>query len=142
MRSYVDEIENPLLYASTYSAGEHLDPVAVAESKMKKMSKKMETHRNDGTLQREKDFSIVMNQNHKVKPQTHESSIVFSMGEITISAKTMAVEGYKAQSEMVIDSLDRLITLWEQKCESVIIEGVHLNLDFVVCNIFILAPTY
>ena len=65
MRSYVDEIENPLLYASTYSAGEHLDPVAVAESKMKKMSKKMETHRNDGTLQREKDFSIVMNQNHK-----------------------------------------------------------------------------
>nr|ACN34411.1 unknown [Zea mays] len=44
----------------------------------------------------------------------------------------MAVEGYKAQSEMVIDSLDRLITSWEEQKESVIVEGVHLSLNFVM----------
>ncbi|KAL1209486.1 putative P-loop NTPase domain-containing protein LPA1 [Cardamine amara subsp. amara] len=44
----------------------------------------------------------------------------------------MAVEGYKAQSEMVIDSLDRLITTWEERKESVVVEGVHLSLNFVM----------
>jgi 2-phosphoglycerate kinase len=44
----------------------------------------------------------------------------------------MAVEGFKAQSEMVMDSLDRLITAWEGKKESVVVEGVHLSLNFVV----------
>eukprot|EP00246_Nothoceros_aenigmaticus_P014063 TRINITY_DN5179_c0_g1_i1.p1 TRINITY_DN5179_c0_g1~~TRINITY_DN5179_c0_g1_i1.p1 ORF type:complete len:499 (+),score=100.83 TRINITY_DN5179_c0_g1_i1:122-1498(+) len=44
----------------------------------------------------------------------------------------MAVRGFKAQSEMVMDSLDRLITAWEQKCESVVVEGVHLSLNFVM----------
>ena len=49
-----------------------------------------------------------------------------------IGNKQMAVEGYKAQSEMVIDSLDRLITSWEEQKESVVVEGVHLSLNFVV----------
>nr|CAD1830812.1 unnamed protein product [Ananas comosus var. bracteatus] len=44
----------------------------------------------------------------------------------------MAIEGYKAQSEMVIDSLDRLITAWEDRKESVVVEGVHLSLNFVM----------
>jgi 2-phosphoglycerate kinase len=44
----------------------------------------------------------------------------------------MAVQGFKAQSEMVMDSLDRLITSWETKKESVVVEGVHLSLNFVV----------
>jgi len=34
MRSFVEEKENPLLWASTYHAGECLDPVAVAEEKL------------------------------------------------------------------------------------------------------------
>jgi len=52
----------------------------------------------------------------------------------SIGKKQMAIEGYKAQSEMVIDSLDRLITAWEDRKESVIVEGVHLSLNFVVCS--------
>ncbi|XP_074324837.1 P-loop NTPase domain-containing protein LPA1 homolog 2-like [Apium graveolens] len=44
----------------------------------------------------------------------------------------MAIEGYKAKSEMVIDGLDRLITGWEQRKESVVVEGVHLSLNFVM----------
>ncbi|KAJ6830604.1 P-loop NTPase domain-containing protein LPA1-like [Iris pallida] len=49
-----------------------------------------------------------------------------------IGKKQMAVEGLKAQSEMVIDSLDRLITAWEDRKESVVVEGVHLSLNFVM----------
>ena len=61
----------------------------------------------------------------------HGSSELPPRAEL-IGNKQMAVEGYKAQSEMVIDSLDRLITSWEEQKESVIVEGVHLSLNFVV----------
>lgn len=40
MRSFVEEKENPLLWASTYHAGECLDPVAVAEAKAWRKAKK------------------------------------------------------------------------------------------------------
>ncbi|KAK8966727.1 hypothetical protein KSP40_PGU013098 [Platanthera guangdongensis] len=49
-----------------------------------------------------------------------------------IGKKQMAIEGFKAQSEMVIDSLDRLITAWEDQNQSAIVEGVHLNINFVM----------
>lgn len=122
MRSFVDEKQNPLLWASTYHAGEFLDPVAVAEAKAKKKAKKLTG----------KPHSYL-------KDEVLESS---SMGRFDglpsdrnielISRKQMAIEGYKAQSEMVIDSLDRLITAWEERKESVVVEGVHLSLNFVM----------
>nr|GMD22656.1 P-loop NTPase domain-containing protein LPA1 homolog 2-like [Ipomoea batatas] len=73
--------QNPLLWASTYHAGEYLDPIAVAEAKAK------------------------------------------TKGKEVSCPKQMAIEGFKAQSEMVIDSLDRLITAWEERKESVVVEG-------------------
>ncbi|KAJ1694656.1 hypothetical protein LUZ63_011354 [Rhynchospora breviuscula] len=109
MRSFVDEKKNPLLYASTYHAGDCLDQVAVAQAKAKKKAKK----------QREESAS---SSGEKAEANFME----------TISAKQMAIEGYKAQSEMVIDSLDRLITSWEERKESVVVEGVHLSLNFVM----------
>ncbi|KAK4375957.1 hypothetical protein RND71_006634 [Anisodus tanguticus] len=36
---------------------------------------------------------------------------------------------------MVIDSLDRLITTSEERKKSVIVEGVHLSLNFVSSNV-------
>jgi 2-phosphoglycerate kinase len=51
-----------------------------------------------------------------------------------IGKKQMAIEGYKAKCGMVIDSFYRLITAWEDRKESVIIEGVHLSLNFVVTS--------
>jgi 2-phosphoglycerate kinase len=41
-------------------------------------------------------------------------------------------QGYKAQSEMVLDSLDRLIGACEARRESLVVEGVHLSLNSVV----------
>ncbi|KAJ4802598.1 hypothetical protein LUZ62_015164 [Rhynchospora pubera] len=113
MRSFVDEKENPLLWASTYHAGECLDPVEVAKAKAKRRAKKITK---DGVSDE----------------KFHVRSSDLVLGSEMISKKQMAVEGYKAQSEMVIDSLDRLITAWEAQRESVIIEGVHLSLNFVM----------
>ncbi|KAM3352408.1 hypothetical protein ACQJBY_023953 [Aegilops geniculata] len=117
MRSFADEKQNPLLYASTYHAGEYLDPVAVAKSKAKKLA--TVSHTNGG-----KDGTS------DVKSR-HGSSDLPPRTEL-IGNKQMAIEGFKAQSEMVIDSLDRLITSWEEQKRSVIVEGVHLSLNFVM----------
>lgn len=121
MRSFVDEKQNPLLWASTYHAGEYLDPVAVAEAKAKRKAKKL-AH-----------VSPLLSKNEvssrRPDSRTTESG---TNGTELIGKKQMAIEGFKAQSEMVIDSLDRLITAWEERKESVVVEGVHLSLNFVV----------
>nr|GEV30137.1 P-loop NTPase domain-containing protein LPA1 homolog 2-like [Tanacetum cinerariifolium] len=115
MRSFVDEKQNPLLWSSTYHAGEHLDPVAVSEAKAKKQAKKEVNGVHDAS---------------KTESPPKEGSSLTTVD--LISAKQMAIEGFKAQSEMVIDSLDRLITAWEERKESVVVEGVHLSLNFVM----------
>ncbi|KAG8387634.1 hypothetical protein BUALT_Bualt02G0041700 [Buddleja alternifolia] len=121
MRSFVDEKENPLLWASTYHAGEYLDPLAVAEAKAKREAKK-----SAGSSV----ASLV--KNDALGNSTTRKSEGDTIANDKISQKQMAVEGFKAQSEMVIDSLDRLITAWEEKKESVVVEGVHLSLNFVM----------
>ncbi|XP_076916798.1 P-loop NTPase domain-containing protein LPA1 homolog 2-like [Bidens hawaiensis] len=115
MRSFVDESQNPLLWSSTYHAGEHLDLVAVSEAKSKRKAKKEVNGVFDGS---------------KSQPELKEGSSLTTVD--LISPKQMAIEGFKAQSEMVIDSLDRLITAWEERKESVVVEGVHLSLNFVM----------
>lgn len=42
------------------------------------------------------------------------------------------LQGYKAQSEMVMEHMERLITECESRRESLVCEGVHLSLNFVV----------
>ncbi|KZV25515.1 hypothetical protein F511_07225 [Dorcoceras hygrometricum] len=116
MRSFVDEEQNPLLWASTYHAGEHLDPVAVAEATSKRKAKK----------------SAGVSATSTTNASRNSTSEGNSNSSDLISSKQMAIEGFKAQSEMVIDSLDRLITSWEDRKESVVVEGVHLSLNFVM----------
>ncbi|KAL6566817.1 hypothetical protein OROMI_015221 [Orobanche minor] len=120
MRSFVDEKQNPLLWASTYHAGECLDPYAVAEAKDKRKAKKS-TGISANSFPKSDEFS-----NHTTGTEGNNNT------SDLLSSKQMAVEGFKAQSEMVIDSLDRLITAWEERKESVVVEGVHLSLNFVM----------
>ncbi|EPS70965.1 hypothetical protein M569_03793 [Genlisea aurea] len=121
MRSFVDEKQNPLLWASTYHAGDYLDPVAVAEAKAKRKAKK-----SAGIIS---STSITNQEQETAKPEGRTSTAATSH---LISKKQMAVEGFKAQSEMIIDSLDTLMTSWESRKESVVVEGVHLSLNFVM----------
>lgn len=46
--------------------------------------------------------------------------------------RTASVQGYKAQSEMVLESLDKLIGACEGRRESMVVEGVHLSLNAVI----------
>lgn len=111
LRSFANEEENPLLWASTYHAGECLDPIAVAEAKAKKKAKKLA-----------RPIAKFSNEDQSEQDQVIE----------LLSRKQMAIEGYKAQSEMVIDSLDQLVTAWEERKESAVVEGAHLSLNFVM----------
>ncbi|XP_068640578.1 P-loop NTPase domain-containing protein LPA1 homolog 2-like [Aristolochia californica] len=125
MRSFVDEKENPLLWSSTYHAGEFLDPVAVAEAKAKRKAKKL------AGISRSFSKEELSDAGSNDRPKTGLMDTT-SITEIKIGPKQMAIEGFKAQSEMVIDSLDWLITAWEERKESVVVEGVHLSLNFVM----------
>lgn len=149
MRSFVNERRNPLLWCSTYDAGEYLDPVAVSEAKANRKARKMASIPGHDTMESPFDISQEENgydeclQHHfhesskpKVRPEYKylspcEGNISCEDQKI-ISSRIMAVQGYKSQSEIVIDSVDRLITTWEQNHESVIVEGVHLSLRSVV----------
>lgn len=123
MRGFTDEKQNPLLYASTYHAGECLDPVAVAQAKAKRKAQKLDIVSHPNTNEGRDDTS---------DDKAHHGSSELPPRTELIGSKQMAIEGFKAQSEMVIDSLDRLITSWEEQKQSVIVEGVHLSLNFVV----------
>lgn len=123
MRSFVSEEEDPLLWASTYHAGEHLDRVAIAEATAKKKAKN-----SAGIL-----TPPVSKDDAADGPAVRKSTLEGNSGVVDfISPKQMAIQGFKAQSEMVIDSLDRLITMWEERNESAVVEGVHLSLNFVM----------
>nr|XP_043634472.1 P-loop NTPase domain-containing protein LPA1 homolog 2-like [Erigeron canadensis] len=122
MRSFVDEKQNPLLWSSTYHAGEHLDPVAVSEAKAKRKANKQ------GNISPQSQLKNGPFDASTRLPHDGSDSTTVDL----ISPKQMAIEGFKAQSEMVIDSLDRLITAWEERKESVVVEGVHLSLNFVM----------
>lgn len=156
MRGFVSEKENPLLWASTYHAGEFLDPLAVSEAYHKKKEAKQASLpiRTPSTgASTPTEFSNIAEQASTINGDVASSSdkgkgidaeetqSVKSAGsgklesaDSLVSAKVMAVQGFKAQSEMVMDSLDRLITAWEAKKESVVVEGVHLSLNFVVSS--------
>ncbi|XP_010253954.1 PREDICTED: P-loop NTPase domain-containing protein LPA1 homolog 2-like [Nelumbo nucifera] len=122
MRSFVDEKQNPLLWASTYHAGEFLDPVAVAVANSKRKARKLA---HVSYSQSKDEIS------NGTGPDTRTPDVGPSTTEL-IGTKQMVIGGFKAQSEMVIDSLDRLITAWEERKESVVVEGVHLSLNFVM----------
>lgn len=131
MRGFISESENALLWASTYHAGEYLDQKVVSEAIHKKREKMLASLASSkpptGAAADPTDLSnpSLTSEDRSAKLETAES---------LVGPKVMAIEGFKAQSEMVMDSVDRLITAWETKKESVVVEGVHLSINFVVSS--------
>ncbi|CEG36888.1 P-loop containing nucleoside triphosphate hydrolase [Plasmopara halstedii] len=41
--------------------------------------------------------------------------------------KKMVLKGYKLQSNLVLEKLDRILTMFEERKQSLVVEGVHLN---------------
>jgi 2-phosphoglycerate kinase len=56
-----------------------------------------------------------------------------SDGATPMSAKRLhkrkVLKGYKMQSELVLEKLDRVLTMFEKRQQSLVVEGVHLNTD-------------
>ncbi|KAK9901222.1 hypothetical protein WJX75_000988 [Coccomyxa subellipsoidea] len=104
MRSFTPQVANPLLWASTYEAGQH---VADLEEPRPAATAPVDLPGKAST------------------PPPRSSSLNQAMKQRTI-------QGYKAQSEMVLESLDRLIGAYEARKESLVVEGVHLSLNSVV----------
>ncbi|KAG0627688.1 hypothetical protein M758_2G220600 [Ceratodon purpureus] len=125
MRGFISEQENPLLWASTYHAGEFLDQKVVSEAIQKKREKML------ASLAPSKPPPGVADPTPE-DTQAKLESAKLETAESLVGPKVMAIEGFKAQSEMVMDSVDRLITAWETKRESVVVEGVHLSINFVM----------
>eukprot|EP01111_Echinosteliopsis_oligospora_P018406 TRINITY_DN8429_c0_g1_i1.p1 TRINITY_DN8429_c0_g1~~TRINITY_DN8429_c0_g1_i1.p1 ORF type:complete len:623 (+),score=151.95 TRINITY_DN8429_c0_g1_i1:101-1969(+) len=78
MRKFISRAEAPILWASTYHAGEILD------------------------------------------------------GDSALSHKDRILKGYEAQNEMIFSKLDALISTYEARSESLIIEGVHLDTRLIM----------
>ncbi|KAK9791833.1 hypothetical protein WJX73_005551 [Symbiochloris irregularis] len=101
MRSFVPQSQAPLLWASTYQAGDHLTATP---------------------SQREPSTSPAA--------ESHERRHVEDTAQM--DARPAAVEGYKAQSRMVLDSLDAIIGACASRGESLVIEGVLLSTDNIL----------
>ncbi|RMX69481.1 hypothetical protein DD238_001367 [Peronospora effusa] len=43
--------------------------------------------------------------------------------------KKMVLKGYKMQSDLVLEKLDQVLTMFEERKQSLVVEGVHLNTD-------------
>ncbi|CAL8470947.1 g10489 [Coccomyxa elongata] len=104
MRSFTPQEANPLLWASTYEAGQH---VADLEEALPARSAPLDLPGKAST------------------PPPRSCSLSQAMKQRTI-------QGYKAQSEMVLENLDKLIGAYEGRKESLVVEGVHLSLNSVV----------
>jgi len=50
----------------------------------------------------------------------------------TLTLTALSRQGYKAQSGRVVETLERLVAACEARRESLVVEGVHLTLNFVV----------
>ncbi|DBB15856.1 TPA: hypothetical protein ACH3X3_004049 [Trebouxia sp. C0006] len=111
LRSFAAEDQNPLLWASTYQAGDHIQS--------------SETAAQDST-------PSTSERGAQDSPPSTSYNSTTSESTARWDAKKRAVKGYKAQSEMVMESLDRLISSCAARHESLVCEGVHLSLNFVV----------
>jgi 2-phosphoglycerate kinase len=43
--------------------------------------------------------------------------------------KKMVLKGYRMQADLVLEKLDRVLTMFEERKQSLVVEGVHLNTD-------------
>lgn len=112
--SFSSEAEDPLLWASTYEAGLHLQaPVNAAQAQQPRQpqaapaSSALPTH----------------------QLPYHQ---LLTSGSSTADPRKAAIRGYKAQSARVLEHVDRLLAGCEARRQSLVVEGVHLSLSMVV----------
>lgn len=108
LRSFSSPEENPVLFASTYQAGQALTQSTASSSTLASGA--------------------------SASGSAGSSSSNGSAGSsiLQLSGAERAVKGYKAQCEQVMAELARLIGSHEARHESMVCEGVHFSIGFVV----------
>eukprot|EP01112_Ceratiomyxa_fruticulosa_P022311 TRINITY_DN8123_c0_g1_i1.p1 TRINITY_DN8123_c0_g1~~TRINITY_DN8123_c0_g1_i1.p1 ORF type:complete len:500 (+),score=71.54 TRINITY_DN8123_c0_g1_i1:101-1501(+) len=54
------------------------------------------------------------------------------IGDLDATPEERIIKGYEAQNEMIFNKLDTLITTYEERKESLIVEGVHLDTQLIM----------
>lgn len=103
LRAFTSKEEHPCAFVSTYQAGD-----ALSEAEVAALATPSETSASSGNL------------------------IAAATTSATRLHKRKVLRGYALQSDVVLDKLDRVLTMFEERRQSLVVEGVHLNTDRMV----------
>lgn len=109
--SFSSEAEDPLLWASTYQAGAHLQALAAAAAPQ-----------GQPPLLGQQPLGLGF---------SSSAQRYGAAAAVSADPRKAAVQGYKAQSRRVLEHVDHLLTGCEARRQSVVLEGVHLSLRWV-----------
>eukprot|EP00210_Caulerpa_lentillifera_P002941 g2808.t1 len=80
----------------------------------------------------DKDNPLVLASSYDAGIALQQEQTANGLESPSLSSSRLVVRGYKAQSEIVLENLENLITESESRNESLVCEGVHLSLNFVI----------
>lgn len=122
LRNFTTEAANPILWASSYHAGEVYE-----REKKTEEGKKVEKKGIDDEDEREGEEEAGDGQENadseKKKPKNPPNEE---------EAIEKIIRGYEAQNDLVFRRLDQLIGAFEARKESLIVEGVHLSVEVIL----------
>jgi hypothetical protein len=127
MRSFSSESEDPLLWASTYEAGAHLQAargaaLAQAAAQLARAPSQRKQQQQGGEQQQQVPEAGPPSQ------VPYLQLLAGGAGASPSDPRKAAILGYKAQSACVLEHVDRLLTGCEARRQSIVVEGVHLSL--------------
>lgn len=103
LRAFTSKEEHPSAFVSTYQAGD-----ALSEAEVAALAAPSEASASSGNL------------------------IATATTSATRLHKRKVLRGYTLQSDVVLEKLDRVLTMFEERRQSLVVEGVHLNTDRMV----------
>lgn len=104
LRAFTDKDDHPCAFVSTYQAGDALSEEEVA----------------------------ALAGSNEVTPSTSVGSTSSTSTSASRLHKRKVLRGYTLQSDVVLEKLDRVLTMFAERKQSLVVEGVHLNTDRMV----------
>lgn len=150
MRGFTSPEETPLLFASTYEAGEALRKQqmldeARTQNHLNQLQQQHQHHHQQHQQQEhlQELFSVPL-QEPQSRGLTPAASAPAASAAATLVAAAalpaqqapnphdLVIRGYKAQCELVSEHLEQLICSFESRRQSLVVEGVHLHVGLVM----------
>ncbi|GIL89526.1 hypothetical protein Vretimale_1911 [Volvox reticuliferus] len=153
MRGFTSSEETPLLFASTYEAGEALrKQQALDEARLQALLQQRRQQQQEQTgvhraveeqqsppgdaaspaLRLGDDCNGAAAAAAAAAPVATAVTVAMGPSPQVPSAHDLAIRGYKAQCELVSEQLEQLICGFEARRQSLVVEGVHLHVGLVM----------